>query len=152
MSDLLEYKGYHGTVEYSAEDRILFGSVFGVNDSLNYHGSSLDELERSFHSCIDNYLSICEQIGKQPEKEFKGSFNVRIAPDLHRDAALAAMQCGCSLNQWIASAVQEKLSPTQPVVYFSTDPHTLRYSSGLFRLDSQYRPNLLKVTHERNVI
>ena len=75
MSDLLEYKGYHGTVEYSAEDGILCGSVFGVNDSLNYHGMSLEELEASFHSCIDNYFALCARTGKQPEKERTGCFN-----------------------------------------------------------------------------
>ena len=110
MSDLLEYKGYHGTVEYSAEDGILFGSVFGVNDSLNYHGKSLDELEASFQSCVDNYLALCAEFGKQPEREFKGSFNVRIAPELHRAAALSAAKEGCSLNQWVANAVRERIA------------------------------------------
>ena len=114
MSDLLEYKGYHGTVEYSAEDGILCGSVFGVNDSLNYHGMGLEELEASFHSCVDNYLSLCAQIGKQPEKEFKGCFNVRIAPELHRAAALAAAKEGCSLNQWISEAVRERTRKVAP--------------------------------------
>lgn len=74
MADLLEYKGYHGTVAYSAENGILCGSLFGVNDSLNYYGMSLEELEASFHSCIDNYLEFCARTGKQPEKERTGCF------------------------------------------------------------------------------
>jgi len=30
VSDLMEYKGFFGTVEYSAVDNILFGKVLGT--------------------------------------------------------------------------------------------------------------------------
>lgn len=64
MSDLLEYKGYHGTVGYSAEDEILVGSVVGVQDSLSYHGNTIDELEAAFRDCVDGYLNDCRLICK----------------------------------------------------------------------------------------
>ena len=84
MSSMLEYKGYHATVEYDAEDDIFVGEVFGIADSLNFHGTSVEELKAMFRQSIDNYLELCKQIGKNPEKEFRGSFNVRISPELHR--------------------------------------------------------------------
>ena len=90
MSSMLEYKGYHATVEYDAEDDIFVGEVFGIADSLNFHGTSVEELKAMFRQSIDNYLELCKQIGKNPEKEFRGSFNVRISPELHRKAALEA--------------------------------------------------------------
>lgn len=116
MSDLLEYKGYHGTVGYSAEDKLLVGSVVGVQDSLNYHGQTLAELEASFRDCVDGYLEDCRLIGKDPDKEYKGSFNVRISPDLHRMADLAAKRNSISLNQLVANALREKLDP-KPAMY-----------------------------------
>ena len=79
MSSMLEYKGYHATVEYDAEDDIFVGEVFGIADSLNFHGTSVEELKAMFRQSIDNYLELCKQIGKNPEKEFRGSFNVRIS-------------------------------------------------------------------------
>ena len=85
-NSMLEYKGYHASVEFDAEDNIFVGEVFGITDSLNFHGESVDELKEMFAQCIDNYLEICEQIGKQPDKEFKGTFNVRITPELHKRA------------------------------------------------------------------
>lgn len=111
MADMLEYKGYHGTVEYSAEDRILFGKVFGIRDALYYHGATIEELEFYFRDCIDSYLEICEAQGISPDKEYKGSFNVRMSPELHREAALGAEKKGMSLNQFIQCAIEGYLNP-----------------------------------------
>ena len=61
---MLEYKGYHATVSFDEEDGLFVGEVFGINDSLNFHGRSINELNVSFHDCIDNYLDICETFRK----------------------------------------------------------------------------------------
>ena len=74
-SDIMKYKGYKATIAYDEDDRIFVGEVFGVADSLYFHGKPMEELENSFHNCIDNYLEICAKIGKEPQKEFSGSFN-----------------------------------------------------------------------------
>lgn len=98
MNTMLEYKGYHATIEYDAEDELFVGEVFGITDSLNFHGSSINELKSTFSQCIDNYLELCKKVGKNPDKEFKGTFNVRIPPELHRKAALAAVKQKITLN------------------------------------------------------
>lgn len=110
MSNMLSYKGYHASIEYDAEDEILVGTVFGVRDTLVFHGMSLSELTETFHDCIDTYLQVCAEQGITPDKEYKGSFNVRISPELHRQAALAAEQEGISLNQLIQQAIEEHVS------------------------------------------
>ncbi len=84
MNSMLEYKGYHAVIEYDSEDDIFVGEVFGITDSLNFHGNSIDELKITFSQCIDNYLELCNKIQKNPDKEFRGSFNVRIPPELHK--------------------------------------------------------------------
>lgn len=112
MANMLKYKGYHGSIEFSAEDNLLVGSVIGIRDSLNFHGSSIEEITQSFHDSIDGYLEMCEALGRSPDKEFKGSFNVRISPDLHRRAALTAEQEGMSLNQFIQQAIEDHLAPS----------------------------------------
>lgn len=107
MSSMLEYKGYHASIQYDAEDNIFVGEVFGIVDSLNFHGSSIDELNQMFAQSIENYLELCERIGKEPDKEFKGTFNVRISPEMHRKAALAAAQQNITLNQYVMKAIEE---------------------------------------------
>lgn len=85
MNSMLEYKGYHATITYDADDELFVGEVFGIADSLNFHGSSIEELKQTFAHSIDNYLDLCKQVGKVPEKEFKGSFNVRIPSDITQE-------------------------------------------------------------------
>lgn len=109
-SDMLKYKGYRASIGYDESDKIFVGEVFGLSDSLNFHGRSIEELENSFHECIENYLSICRQIGKEPQKEFSGSFNVRTTPQLHEKAAEYAFENGCSLNQVVSMAIEAFLS------------------------------------------
>ena len=106
MNKMMEYKGYHAQVEYDADDGLFVGKVYGISDSLNFHGTSVAELEAMFHQSIDNYLQMCAEAGKHPDKEFKGSFNVRISPDLHRRISINAAQEGITLNQYVVRALE----------------------------------------------
>ncbi len=110
MSAVMEYKGYHAKIEYDDVDNIFVGTVIGLNDMLGFHGASIDELRISFQNCIENYLQWCKESGREPEKEFKGLFNVRIKPDSHRRAALEAAKEGITMNQFVSDAIDEKLS------------------------------------------
>ncbi len=107
MNSMLEYRGYHAAISYDADDELFVGEVFGIVDSLSFHGSSIDELKQKFADCIENYLDVCKQIGKEPEKEFKGSFNVRIPSELHRQIAMLAAQQKITLNQYVVNALRK---------------------------------------------
>lgn len=120
MANMLKYKGYHGSVAFSAEDNLLVGSVIGIRDSLNFHGNSIEEITQSFHDSIDGYLEMCEALGLSPDKEYKGSFNVRISPDLHRQAALTAEQEGVTLNQFVQKAIESQLLPKKQKIRVAT--------------------------------
>ena len=111
MANVIQYRGYHAKIDYSAEDNMLIGSVINIRDALHFHGCSIDEVTRSFHSSIDNYLEMCKALGKTPDKEYKGSFNIRIPQELHRKAALMAEEEGISLNQLIQRAIEEIVTP-----------------------------------------
>lgn len=115
MKSMLEYRGYHASVEYDAEDDILIGEVFGISDSLNFHGQSISEIKEMFKQSIDNYLEICEKLGKNPDKEFKGTFNVRISPENHKKAALEAKKRKITLNQFVSDAIEHEIS-TESVI------------------------------------
>ncbi|MCI8536630.1 MAG: type II toxin-antitoxin system HicB family antitoxin [Hungatella sp.] len=109
MNSMLEYRGYHAAISYDADDELFVGEVFGIVDSLSFHGSSIDELKQKFADCIENYLDVCKQIGKEPEKEFKGSFNVRIPSELHRQIAILAAQQKITLNQYVVNALRKTI-------------------------------------------
>lgn len=105
MSNLLSYKNYNGTVEYSREDSCLFGKVVGIKSLLSYEGNSVQELEQDFCKVIDEYLEDCNERNIEPEQPYKGTFNVRISPELHRNVAIYALEHGKSLNAVVEEAI-----------------------------------------------
>jgi predicted HicB family RNase H-like nuclease len=105
----LEYKGYTGTIEYSKEDKLLFGKVIGIKGLLSYEGSTGTDLETNFKEVIDAYLEDCKSLKIKPEKPFKGSFNVRIPSEVHRDAVLKAMELNTSLNSFVSESIRARL-------------------------------------------
>lgn len=109
INSLMEYKGYHAKIEYDNSDQIFIGRVLGINDSLNFHGESVGELRQSMENCIENYLEYCAQAGKAPEREFKGSFNVRIKPEQHKKVALYAASDGITINQFVSRAIDNEI-------------------------------------------
>ena len=110
MSNLLFYKNYNGTVEYSKEDGCLFGKVVGIKSLLSYEGNSIQELEQDFKTVIDEYIKDCEERGGQPEQPYKGSFNIRISPELHRSIAVYAIEHGKTLNAAVEEAIGKMVS------------------------------------------
>ena len=103
------YKSYAGSIEYSIEDNLLYGKVLGIRGLISYEGLTGKELETDFEHAIDEYLSDCKASGKNPEKPFKGSFNVRISAKLHQKAALLAMEAKISLNKFVAESIRSKV-------------------------------------------
>ena len=110
MSQTLQYKGYDGSVEYSAEDRILHGSLLGIRDAIVYEGADVDSLESNFRAAVDEYLAFCVEEGKAPDQPFKGSFNIRVGSDLHKRAALFAEQHNQKLNAVVSQALEQFLA------------------------------------------
>lgn len=109
MSNVLAYQGYYATIEFDSESHMLCGSVVGMNDGVYFEAESAFDIEQAFHDAIDDYLAFCAEKGKEPEKSYKGSFNVRINPELHRAAAMAAAAKKESLNQFVADAIAAAL-------------------------------------------
>lgn len=105
MMNVLEYKGYHTKIVYDAESMTLRGKIEGINDYVDFESDDIKNIENEFHSAVDDYLAFCSEVGKNPEKEYKGTFNVRISPELHRKLAVCAMKDGCSLNSEVEKAI-----------------------------------------------
>lgn len=109
MKDLLKYKDFVGTVHYSSEDEVFYGKLTGVPDLVTFEGATVKELKKSFIDAVDDYLEICEYLNKSPHKSYKGTFNVRVTPDTHKQAAYKSIELGLSLNQFVEQAIKEKL-------------------------------------------
>lgn len=101
----MEYKGYHTKIEFDVESMSLRGKIEGINDYIDFEAEDITTIEAEFHSAVDDYLEFCAEVGKDPEKEYKGTFNVRISPELHKKLALCAFKDGRSLNAEVEKAI-----------------------------------------------
>lgn len=104
---LLSYKGYQGTIEASLEEGCLFGKVIHIVDVIGYDGQTLEELRVAFEQAVDGYLQFCQEVGKNPDKAFSGSFNIRITPELHKEMSVIAIQNNISLNNLIGKTLED---------------------------------------------
>lgn len=113
MKDVIFYKDFIGSIHYSTEDEIFFGKVEGIDDSISFEGSSVKELKDCFREAVEDYIELCMLNGKEPQKAYKGSFNIRISPELHKQAVREATIKGISLNQFVESVIAEKVSASK---------------------------------------
>jgi len=109
MKDILSHRGFVGSVHFSADDRIFYGKVEGITDLVTFEGETVSELTEAFQYVVDEHIKDCEAENITPEKSFKGSFNVRLTPELHRRIAMSAKMRGITINKFVLEALSETL-------------------------------------------
>lgn len=109
MTDRIKYKDFIGSVHFSADDEIFYGKIEGINDLVTFEGSTVAKLKAAFKEAVMDYIELCNEVGKEIFKSFKGSFNVRVNPELHSRAFEHALIEGKSLNQFVKEAIELKL-------------------------------------------
>ena len=97
----IQYKGYHASIVYESEDDLLVGRIIAINDIISFQGTSLKQIKSAFKASVDEYLEICKETGKSPDKTYSGKMMLRITPETHAKSALAARSKGISLNKWV---------------------------------------------------
>ncbi|ORE87952.1 type II toxin-antitoxin system HicB family antitoxin [Aurantimonas sp. 22II-16-19i] len=105
---MLNHRGYQGAVSF-ADGRLII-RILHIEDTVTDECDSASKAQAHFEGLVDDYLDTCKALGKEPSRPFKGSFNVRVSPSLHRRAAMAAADRGQSLNAWVEQAIENDLA------------------------------------------
>ena len=105
---MFEYKDYVGHVTFDDEAEIFHGDVINTRDVITFQGKSVAELKKAFKDSVNDYLDFCKERGESPERPFSGTFNLRLDPELHRQAYVAAKKEHMSLNSWVKKAIEER--------------------------------------------
>ena len=108
--NVLEYRGYYGSIEYSASDHCFFGKMLGIRALVTYEGTDVDSIRREFQTSVDEYLALCEHEGISPEKTYSGLFQVRVSPEIHKELAAKAEASGKKLNTVVAEALERYIA------------------------------------------
>lgn len=110
----LKYKNYLGTVEYNAENEILFGRVVGINEEpITYEGRSTTEIKLNFEKAIDIYLNYCLEKHIDPAKSYDGVLNLKISPDSHAQLAALAEISGMQVDEYAKWVLEQKVTPEE---------------------------------------
>ena len=112
MKDMMTYKGYFGSVHYNDDDKVFYGKLEFIRALVSYEGTDVISLRAAFEESVDDYLDLCGETGKTPEKPFKGTFNIRLDPSLHQRLVAHAMDEGKTLNAFIKDALERAVSET----------------------------------------
>ncbi len=115
MNNILQYKNYYASVHFSAGDEVFYGKILGINDLVSFEGASVKELKKAFKDAVEDYLEMCAEIGKTPEKIYKGTFNVRVPVTLHKEASLFAAVHNITLNEFVKTALAFTLQRSEEV-------------------------------------
>jgi len=110
MKNIMRYKGYIARIDFDEENGVFAGNVLGLTEPISFFGASVDELRGDFEFAIDSYLASCVAEGIAPEKQVGGKVLIRLAPETHAAALIAAKSAGISLNDWLNEAVTRKLA------------------------------------------
>lgn len=103
----LTYKDFIGTFNYIEDEDVLHGKIEGISDLVTFEGVSIPEIKKAFTDAVEDYISLCEEVGKEPLKSFKGTFNVRLTPSLHRMVSMEATKRNMNLNQFVQKALEQ---------------------------------------------
>lgn len=110
MKNIMRYKEYYATINYEEETSTFYGKIEDIDDLVSFEGTTVEELKKSFKYMVEEYLEFCKENGKQPDKPYKGSFNVRVGSELHKKAVMMARTSNMSLNQFVENAIKEKVA------------------------------------------
>lgn len=108
----MSHKGYTARVEYDERDNIFVGRILGIRSIISFHGETVDQLRSEFEQAVDEYLVECKKEGVQPEKPASGKLLLRVPPEVHGRALVAAQAAGKSLNQWATEVLQHAVQPS----------------------------------------
>jgi predicted HicB family RNase H-like nuclease len=105
--ETLSHKGYIGSIHYSQEDKVFWGKLELIDALVTFEANNAADLETNFIDAVEDYLLLCAEQNVEPQKPFKGTFNVRVGSNLHKAAYVSSLIEGVSMNKIVEEALFE---------------------------------------------
>lgn len=105
--NVMTHRNYTARIEFDERDNIFVGRVLGLRTMISFHGETVDELRAAFETAITEFLRDCKELGVRPEKPASGKLMLRVPPEVHGAALVAAQAAGKSLNQWATEVLEQ---------------------------------------------
>ncbi len=108
----MTFKGYTARVDYDERDNLFVGRILGIRQIISFHGNTVAQLRAEFEHALKDYLADCKEQSIQPEKPASGKLLLRVPPEVHGRALVAAQAAGKSLNQWATEVLEQAAQPS----------------------------------------
>lgn len=131
-NQIFEYKGYIGSIEADVVCSCLHGKILYINDLISYEAETIPELKKQFEESVDDYIQTCKELGREPQKSFSGTFNVRPGPELHRAAVIEMQKRGMgSLNEFVKYAINTVINHNDINIHHHIHHHEMSLTQKL---------------------
>lgn len=105
--NIMTINGYQAVIAFDSDIEMFRGEFVGLNGGADFYAKDVDGLRREGEISLRVFLEACAEDGVDPCKHFSGKFTLRVDPQLHEAATIAAAAHGQSLNQWATEAIRQ---------------------------------------------
>lgn len=106
MMNVMDIDGVKAVIRFDPEIGLFRGEFVGLNGGADFYAADVEGLRREGAESLRVFLEACQEDEAEPFKAYSGKFVLRLPPEYHRAAAIAAQAEGLSLNQWAAMAIR----------------------------------------------
>lgn len=110
MNNILELNGYKALISFDPEANLFRGEFLDLNGGADFYATDVTSLRREAATSLRIFLEECAKRGIEPKKSFSGRFVLRVSPETHHAAVVAAQSAGMSLNQWANKVISEAVA------------------------------------------
>ncbi len=106
MNNVLAINGRKAVIQFDPDIGLFRGEFTGLSDGADFHAADVEGLKRECAISLRVYLDDCKAKGRKSSAHASGTFTLRLPPEDHAAAKLAAKAAGASLNE-CATIVRE---------------------------------------------
>lgn len=106
----MKIDGHYAVISCDADLDMFRGEFVGLNGSAAFYATTVEKLKTEGRKSLREFLSVCKERGITPEKDFSGTFNLRVGKKRREELAIAAAVRGVSMNKLIDQAIEHELS------------------------------------------
>lgn len=106
MNNVMAINGYQAVIAFDPEISMFRGEFLGLNGGADFYAADVEGLHREGETSLRVFLEACQKRGVDPKKHYSGKFVLRLDPEVHEAATIAAAATGKSLNQWAVETIR----------------------------------------------
>lgn len=107
MNNVMTIGGHKAVISFDPDIGMFRGEFTGLSGGADFYAADVKGLKREGAASLRVYLDACKKDGIEPLAKASGSLMLRVPPEVHRAATIAAKANGKSLNAWVAEVLAQ---------------------------------------------